>query len=114
MNKPDNTITNAAPVASNVATPLVIIVRPSSLTGRGQRYDALFNGRPICNSLTPFYSAARKLIEQGHDPHSLLVMRHEGLDMDCLRQRLGYAAKLAVREDAKRGPYGEVYKPFTG
>ncbi|MGV2979854.1 hypothetical protein ACERNI_06545 [Camelimonas sp. ID_303_24] len=93
---------------------LVITVRPAKVTARGQTFDAFHEGQHITTSRTPFYAAARKLVEEGHDPDALLVMRHVGKDMDCLKQRLGVAAKLTVREDAKRGPSVEAYKHFTG
>lgn len=106
---------------TTAAMPLIITVRPARLGSRGQAYDAFLEGQcatsarqHVTTSRTPFYAAARKLIEQGHSPDTILIMRHEGVDMDCLKQRLGAAAKLTVREDAKRGPCVEPYKPFKG
>jgi len=90
---------------------IVITVRPAPVTSRGQPFDAFHQGRHITTSRTPFYAAARKLIEQGHDPQSILVMRHEGSDRDCLRQRLGDAAKLTLEEDSRKGFRFRPYRP---
>jgi len=97
---------------------ILITVRPAPVTSRGQPFDALHQGQHITTSRTPFYAAARKLIEQGHDPQSILVMRHEGKDMngafaprDCLRPRLGDAAKLTLEEDSRKGFRFRPYRP---
>ena len=107
--------TTDAPVAGPQTThaTLVITVKPAKVTARGQTFDAFHAGQHIATSRTPFYAAARKLIEQGQDPDALLVMRHDGKDVDCLRQRLGDAARLTVSETAKQGPRVTVYAPFT-
>lgn len=91
---------------------LMIAVRPAKLTARGQTYDAFHGDSFLCNSRAPFYAAARKLTELGHSPDALLVMRHAGLNMDCMKGRLGDAAGLAVEETGKRGPHTVVFKPY--
>jgi len=53
---------------------------------RGQLFYVFQEGHRLTTSRAAFYDAARKLIEQGHDPQALLIMRHAGSDVDCLKQ----------------------------
>jgi hypothetical protein len=94
-------------------TELVVI-----LTGcdrRTGRYDARIPalGRGVClrNSRTPFLDAARALVNAGFDPNSMLVMRRAAAGPDCLRGRIGPAAKLTVKE-TPNGPVFASWKPF--
>jgi hypothetical protein len=64
----------------------------------------------LCNSRQPFLDAARRLIEQGYDPATMLVMRHAGSSIDSLRAPLGVAACLTV--DEHHGVFAR-WKPFS-
>ncbi|QRM27370.1 hypothetical protein [Microvirga sp. VF16] len=76
---------------------LHIVVRPVS---QG-RYAALLDSQELCRSSMPFFSAARRLLAQEHDPSTLLSMRHEGSAVVALRSTIGRAARLTVQESAK-------------
>ena len=81
---------------------MMIIVTPTSR--RPGRYDArLDDGRVLVTaSKQPFVDAARRLIDFGYDPTTVLVMRHAGSDTDALIGRIGAAAKLRVKEGRGR------------
>src|SRR5262249_48970055 len=63
---------------------LVVIVTPApSGTGRYQAH--LENDdHVLCVSSTPYFDTARKLVSKGHDLNTTLVMRHAGLETECL------------------------------
>ncbi|WNJ91765.1 hypothetical protein [Bosea sp. 685] len=63
-----------------------------------------FDGAHVCTSKTPFYSAARALLKQGHDPLAVLYMHTDASPNWSLRAPLGRAAKLTVQENAAHGP----------
>ena len=81
---------------------VMIIVTPTPK--RAGCYNAcLGDGRVlVIASRQPFFDAARRLAGLGYDPTSVLVMRHEGSDTDCLTGRIGAAAKLRVKEGKGR------------
>ena len=81
---------------------IIIIVTPTPK--RAGCYDAcLGDGRVlVIASRQPFFDAARRLLGLGYDPTTVLVMRHEGSDTDCLTGRIGAAAKLRVKEGKGR------------
>ncbi len=78
---------------------LTVLITPAD-SGRTGRYQARLDGdgRVLCVSRTPFFDAARKLVEVGYDPDTTLVLRHEGSGTDSLQARLGTAASLTVEE----------------
>jgi hypothetical protein len=84
----------------------------STKDGRGRYEVRLPNGELVCISATPFFAAARKLIAIGYDPHSTLVMRHAGSDIDSLRFPLWAAAALTV-EETKYGPKLRRWKAIS-
>jgi hypothetical protein len=67
----------------------------------------------LATSTTPFFDSARRLLELGHDPREVLVMRHRGSATVCLRARIGVAARLTVF-DRKSGPQIERWQKWTG
>jgi hypothetical protein len=91
---------------------LKIIVTPAP-RGAG-RFEAHLDGddRVLCRSRTPFLDAARKLLAQGYDPDTTLILRHAGSDTDCLRARLGTVASLTV-EETPYGPKVRRWKPIS-
>ena len=67
---------------------------------------------PVClaeRSRQPFLDAARKLLELGYDPKTILIMRHSKTGTESLRGPIGMAAKLTVAE-RPNGPKFELYK----
>jgi hypothetical protein len=52
------------------------------------------------SSRAPFLDAARRLLELGHSADAVLVMKHAGSDIACLRAAVGKAAALTVKEKA--------------
>ena len=81
---------------------MMVIVTPTAR--RPGHYDArLGDGRVLVTaSKQPFVDAARRLIDLGYEPTTVLVMRHAGSDTDCLTAQIGAAAKLRVKEDRGR------------
>jgi len=91
---------------------MVITIAPTNLGGRGPMYDARLDGQLLCSSRTPFFAAARVLIERGEDPEEFLEMRREGDAGRGLRAPLRAAALLTVAETEKLGPILRPYVPF--
>lgn len=88
---------------------LTLIVTPSS----ANKFEARFEGQTqiLCTSRQPFLDAARALLDQGYDPDNILLMRHEGSDVDSLRGKLGVAATLTV--DESNTPRFRKWKTFS-
>jgi hypothetical protein len=88
----------------------LIVVEP---VGRGRFSVRLADGGRVIFRVSrqPFLDAARRLLDLGYDPTTLLVMRHLGSDTDCLTAQIGAAAKLRVRED-RRGPRFVQWEPI--
>jgi hypothetical protein len=87
-----------------------IIVTPNA--GRRGLYDARLDGGCVLvtASRQPFVDAARRLTGLGHDPMTVLVMRHAGSDIDCLTAQISAAAKMRVKED-RGGPRFVPWEP---
>jgi hypothetical protein len=66
----------------------------------------------VSASKQPFVNAARQLLDLGHEPTTLLVMRHAGSDTDCLTAQIGVAAKLRVKE-GRSGPRVVQWEPIS-
>jgi hypothetical protein len=81
--------------------------RPGHFDARLQ--DGCVIGRA---SKQPFLDAARRLIDLGYNPTTVLVMRHAGSDTDCLTAQIGVAAKLRVKQD-RNGPRFVPYEPIS-
>jgi hypothetical protein len=61
----------------------------------------------------PVFGLSRKLVDAGHDPDSLLHCYRD--DVLCLKIRsIGEGAKLAVREDNRKGLRLVRWMPFPG
>jgi hypothetical protein len=64
---------------------------------RRGNFDVRFGGVILCHrTSTPFLTAARCLLERGHNPNALLVLWHDGVP--SLRGLLQDAAGLTVEE----------------
>jgi hypothetical protein len=90
--------------------PVIITVTPS-INSKGTRatsvfgalFDAHLDGRRLVErSTTPFFDAARRLLAEGLDPSTRLIMRHSRSDTDALRATIGNAAKLTIEEGGRR------------
>jgi hypothetical protein len=88
-----------------------IAITPTKTTAKGQRYEARLDGEVVTISKTPFLSAARVLLEQGHSPDTILAMSRAVSDTGSLRATLGAAAKLTVMETETVGPRFGRYRP---
>src|SRR5713101_8184545 len=70
----------------------------------------LESGPLVCRSRQPFLDAARRLIDAGHSPSAVLIMRHAGSGVDALRARLCDAARLTATERDRGVVRLEVYR----
>lgn len=80
----------------------------------GRPYNSLFtvtdaHGRDLCSARVPLCSAARVLLQEGHDPASTIFMTRDGETSWRLKAPLGVAAKLTVRENDSVGPIFVAY-----
>jgi hypothetical protein len=99
--------------------PLVIVVSPATKADgqrahskRGPLFDGHADGRVVVErSHQPFLDGCRRLVELGHDPKAVVVMRHAGSDVDSLRAMLGAAARPTVKERGRAGPRFEPWAP---
>ncbi|WP_404292405.1 hypothetical protein ACD578_08925 [Microvirga sp. RSM25] len=77
--------------------------------GRG-RFRASIDGRVLAESRTPFFDAARFLLNEGVYPNEILTAFHEGSSVVAMRASIGKAAGLTVIENETRGPYLSIYR----
>jgi hypothetical protein len=106
----------ASPSASSAGGEITIIVRPAlDRDGRalGDLFEARLGGQVIVRARSPFLAAARKLIDLGVDPSTVLVMRHAGSASESLRGRIGKAAAVAAEErnDGRKPPRFVAWRP---
>jgi hypothetical protein len=80
---------------------LTIIAAPA-LDRHGESLPGLFDARLgdrllVHASRQPFLDGCRALLELGYPGDAIAVMRHAGSDTDCLRAKIGGAARLTVK-----------------
>lgn len=93
---------------NKVTVSININVRPS---GNG-RFVAYLGDRPLCRpTSTPFFTAARVLLNEGASPDTPLAMRHEGSPIVAMRSTIEEAAGLTVVEENKKGIRVRKYHP---
>jgi hypothetical protein len=81
---------------SNSVANIAAVVEPAECHGG---FRAYVGGRVIvASSRQPFLDAARVLIGEGHNPRTILEMRHVGTDHIALCSPLWAAAKLDVKD----------------
>jgi hypothetical protein len=81
----------------------VVIITAAPL-GRPGYFQARFSARVLCAATRiPFLDGARRLLELGYEPDTIIVLRHADSDIDCLRATIGVAAKLTVRDRDRDG-----------
>lgn len=96
------------------ATPEIHLTFSKTPRNRKGEFNALYTvtdaiGRNLRPSRTPLLSAARVLLQAGHDPTSNVFMTRAGEAAWSLKAPLGVAAKLTVRENETVGP---VFAPY--
>jgi len=90
---------------------LMLIVKPSGYSTRGQLFDGFVDGRLVVSRTTqPLLDACRVLLGEGVDPATRMVLRHAGQDYDALRSTVGAAARLTI-EEGERPPTFRRWKP---
>ena len=72
------------------------------------------DGAELCRSKTPFFSAARALLDRGYDPNALLRWVDAKTGKTRLTGILGKAAKLTVLEDDRGVVRFAPYRPHPG
>src|SRR6476660_6733119 len=90
---------------------IFITVTPGNAPGR---FDAKLVGADeslVSSTCTPFLDAARQLQALGHKGDSVLVMKHAGSPVECLRAKVGGAAALTVVEGDRESPRFCWWKP---
>ena len=66
-------------------------------------FTATVNGKHICTSETPLFTAARKLLADGlASPQDVLVMRHVRSGNDAIRTVVDAAARFSISEASGR------------
>jgi hypothetical protein len=79
---------------------------------RHGRFDVDLGDTKLCHSTkTPFFDAARRLIELGEDPDAVLILWRDGVP--SLRGRLRDAAGLTVKEPDRGRPHFAEWRPFA-
>ena len=104
---------DCAPETRREGPEIAVVVAPTPR--RTGRYKARLGqtGMVLCKSSTkPFLDAARKLMDLGFDPTTILLMRHAGSETECLRSTIGVAAALTV-EDTDYAPRFRPWKPIS-
>lgn len=86
-----------------------ITIRP---LGRG-RFAASVCQCTLCESKTPFLTAARVLQCEGIPDDTPITMKHEGADVVSMKATVGEAASLIVEETDGKGPRFKRYRPMT-
>ncbi len=77
------------------------------------RFDALSDRLLVHGTKTPFLDGARALLNLGFDPNATVVMKHAGYGTECLRARIGVAAKLTVKEPDRGYLHFALWRPFS-
>lgn len=86
---------------------IAVVVSPLASGRFAVRHDGRLL---VSSSSTPFCAAARVLLDEGIDPATCLIMRHERSDTIALAAQLGSAAKLTI--DENNGTIFARWKPF--
>ena len=90
-----------------MAAPLHVELRRHVERGgyHADRFDAYLAGQLICTSRQPWHDCARKLIELGDPPDSLLMVQHHGCVFDpTIKPRsIGELAKWTYEESDRDG-----------
>jgi hypothetical protein len=90
----------------------VLLIETESVARNG-KFDVRLKGEEniLCTSRTPLLTAARRLLERGYDPATILKTVKNG--EECLTAELGTAAKLTVHDNASGKPVFATWQPFS-
>lgn len=95
-----------------MTTTLTILIEPSGIGDRGQRYRVTFAGRVLLQSARePLLEACRALV--AHGVTGRLEMWRRGKDHYDMALDVERGARLTVAETAEAGPAFREWKPFT-
>ena len=89
-----------------------VVPLPMNPGQQHQRWQAWVGNELVCTSRTPFFSAARVLLERGTPHDEDMTMRHKGSDMLGLSSTVGAAAKLTVTEGEQDGLRLRKFEPY--
>jgi hypothetical protein len=85
---------------------LAVVLRPHTERDgcRLDRFDAYLDGELICTSRSGWHQPARKLLELGHSPDTLLHVQYDGraFDPTIRPQTIGELAKWTIEESVSR------------
>jgi hypothetical protein len=98
---------HSAALRSNGAVTVIVKEAPSRFGVFSSRLEGA-DRYLVPSSRSPFFDAARRLLDLGHAP-TVLVMRHEGSSTESLRTTIGDAARLSVTDSRHGTP---VLRPF--
>jgi len=76
------------------------------------KYLAYLGDRLLCESRTPFLTAARILQAEGIPDETPITMSHKGSSVVSFKTTIGIAAGLIVEETETRSPTFRKYRPF--
>jgi hypothetical protein len=91
---------------------IIIIVSAATTAGRYQARLASDGTLLVVSRKQPFFDGARRLLELGYAPDTVLVMMYANSDIECLRAPLGAAAALTVAEGDRDPPRFRRWKPM--
>jgi hypothetical protein len=85
------------------STQAITIIAMPAIGADGERlagqFDAYLGTRLlVVRTRQPFVDGARALLALGFDPATTVILKHLGSEIECLRGRLGVAARLTVKE----------------
>lgn len=95
---------------------LTLILKPHIEHGgyHLDRFDAYVGSELIVTSRRPWFDGARVLLKRGHDPDTLLTIRHDGKDYDSFAARpIGELAKWTIKERDRGGLCRERFQSWA-
>jgi len=66
----------------------------------------------VRSTYQPFFDSARRLLDLGHDPETILVLKHEGSPTEALKSTIGAAGRLTVKEPDRGRIHFAQWKAF--
>jgi hypothetical protein len=81
---------------------ILITIAP---VGHLENWSASIDGRVICASVrSPFVSAAKALLAEGHPPETEIAMQHKGSSIIAMHGKIGTLTALAGDAATPGGP----------
>jgi hypothetical protein len=101
-----------------MAAALRLILRPHLERGgyHRDRFDAYLDGELICTSRSGWHDPARRLLELGHSPETLLYVQHEGREFDptIVLRSIRELAGWEIEETDRGGLTRRRWRPYNG